>query len=770
MADEKRYQTIKIYPYQGTDYDVTFEYLARKFVVVVLVSPDQVTRKVLVMGNDYRFLNATQIRLMNITGAWSFVEVYRFTSATDRLVNFVNGSILRDRELNISQIQSIHIAEEARDSVSSELEETVKVVRELATQARESADEAAASEKMAAEIAGSLNLHYLYSFEKGNTLTNQNQILLLEATGDYYKWTGANTTFPKVVPAGSTPASTGGEGVGLWVNLGSATLKNMLYNDAGSLVGFKNPVGDKVMLGQYMSEGYIRVKSREELLAAIDLVNSNLKKPTEIRLSRDFAPWTAPTTDLDVTWVSIHGEGQATRIDVSGIPEGEGNYAAKLFTTPASSLGNIPYQGGDKLTNVMFIGRAGVPYPDRKVDGLIFESTGPGRSGLGNFATRGVTVSNFRNGVVIGANAYIIHMFEPRIDRCTVHLLMKAASNSGEGVITYGGTLGTSAGVLIRNENPNGAVRAFGTSLDYAGSVADAVRGSIELYGCHVEFENGTNDLKDIPFKTYAAQDSRILIHGGEMLSFKGTNPISQPTIFQSAKGGMGITVRDMKMAFLVTPTGNISQGDGMCRISGTTILDGAGNASISRGTDANNSIAVDPAMNHTSPVDWSITRVATGGQPPTDRWTSQTGTIKKVADPKVSGGYGGSVAVTKLFGSGAEFSIQAHCETSNGAQMHTRLRMLSGGSTTGTIYVAFAYGVVRGYDTLGRPILHRLDIHATRNVDLASLHDGWADVQSYSSKMPAPAWATHYVVSMSLVNMSKDGTLYIGETGFSTM
>ncbi|MER8077798.1 hypothetical protein, partial [Acinetobacter pittii] len=44
------------------------------------------------------------------------------------------------------------------------------------------------------------------SFEDGATLTLPNQVLRYEATGEYYRWDGE---FPKMVPVGSTPDSTG---------------------------------------------------------------------------------------------------------------------------------------------------------------------------------------------------------------------------------------------------------------------------------------------------------------------------------------------------------------------------------------------------------------------------------------------------------------------------------------------------------------------------------------------------------------------------------
>ncbi|MFV7184771.1 hypothetical protein ACNPGY_02880 [Citrobacter cronae] len=59
----------------------------------------------------------------------------------------------------------------------------------------------------------------LDSFEDGNTLTLPNQVLRLEATGEYFRWDGK---LPKAVPAGSTPDSTGGIGEGAWVAVGAA--------------------------------------------------------------------------------------------------------------------------------------------------------------------------------------------------------------------------------------------------------------------------------------------------------------------------------------------------------------------------------------------------------------------------------------------------------------------------------------------------------------------------------------------------------------------
>lgn len=94
-------------------FPVSFEYLARRFVKVTLVGS---VRQELVLNVDYRFTSKMEIETtVNwAPGLYQTIEIKRVTSATDRLVNFTDGSILRSQDLNIAQIQAIHIAEEAR--------------------------------------------------------------------------------------------------------------------------------------------------------------------------------------------------------------------------------------------------------------------------------------------------------------------------------------------------------------------------------------------------------------------------------------------------------------------------------------------------------------------------------------------------------------------------------------------------------------------------------------------------------------------------------
>lgn len=112
--------TIYTYPLDGSqrEFIIPFEYLARRFVVLTLIGTD---RKELVLTTDYRFISKTAVQTTVAWGpgdGYERIEVRRNTSATERLVDFADGSILRASELNTSQVQTLHVAEEARNMVA----------------------------------------------------------------------------------------------------------------------------------------------------------------------------------------------------------------------------------------------------------------------------------------------------------------------------------------------------------------------------------------------------------------------------------------------------------------------------------------------------------------------------------------------------------------------------------------------------------------------------------------------------------------------------
>lgn len=88
-----------------------------------------------------------------------------------------------------------------------------------------------------------LNYGYITkdSFEDGSTLSIANECLRWKSNGEYYRWDGS---FPKVVPPGSTPDSTGGIGKGKWVGVGDASLRSDLKSSGDEL-------GDKLINASY---------------------------------------------------------------------------------------------------------------------------------------------------------------------------------------------------------------------------------------------------------------------------------------------------------------------------------------------------------------------------------------------------------------------------------------------------------------------------------------------------------------------------------------
>lgn len=117
------------------------------------------------------------------------------------------------------------------------------------------------------------------SFEDGATLTLPNQTLRYEANGEYYRWDGE---FPKVVPAGSTPDSTGEVKQGAWVSVGDGVLRSQLTDPDGAE---KFP---DIQMSRWRDEGDVRgwgvkvdgeTDDSDALIAAINSGRSKLRIP-----------------------------------------------------------------------------------------------------------------------------------------------------------------------------------------------------------------------------------------------------------------------------------------------------------------------------------------------------------------------------------------------------------------------------------------------------------------------------------------------------------
>ena len=119
--------TIFIYEGDGTttDFTIPFDYLKKSFVIVRLGTGTTTTTTTTLTGgdygdtgSDYYFLDKTTIRLKVAPASGESLTIRRHTSATERVVTFKDASILKATDLDTSQMQALHIAEEGRDAIN----------------------------------------------------------------------------------------------------------------------------------------------------------------------------------------------------------------------------------------------------------------------------------------------------------------------------------------------------------------------------------------------------------------------------------------------------------------------------------------------------------------------------------------------------------------------------------------------------------------------------------------------------------------------------
>jgi len=116
--------TIILYEGDGTktDFTIPFDYLKKSFVTVRLGAGTTLTGGDYGdTGSDYYFLDKTTIRLKVAPASGESLTIRRYTSATERVATFKDASILKATDLDTSQVQAFHIAEEGRDILDDSL-------------------------------------------------------------------------------------------------------------------------------------------------------------------------------------------------------------------------------------------------------------------------------------------------------------------------------------------------------------------------------------------------------------------------------------------------------------------------------------------------------------------------------------------------------------------------------------------------------------------------------------------------------------------------
>ncbi|MCK6643416.1 hypothetical protein L8S64_07475 [Enterobacter bugandensis] len=191
----------------------------------------------------------------------------------------------------------------------------------------------------------------LDSFEDGNTLTLPNQVLRLEATGEYYRWDGA---FPKDVPAGSTPATTGGVGLGAWISVADAALRGELNSTSGaSLVKTSSGKTVEQELSVYRDPVVVNIADYPSLEAACEALRPFNGGVVRVPYGRFFAgEFNGISKYMDIDNISIVGtkmpiwNSDASELVGGTVIEGKFNVGAHNF-----SVSDIGFDVGLNVVN-----------------------------------------------------------------------------------------------------------------------------------------------------------------------------------------------------------------------------------------------------------------------------------------------------------------------------------------------------------------------------------------------------------------------------------
>lgn len=536
--------------------------------------------------------------------------------------------------------------------------------------------------------------------------------------------------------------------------VGNAVDKRVLVTAAGAdMVGFQGYVGGLFTLDDYFKEGYILVSSRDELIAAQNVIKTVMLKRTEIRLSRNFAPWTAAQTDIDLAWVTITGHADGTYIDATGIPNVEGNYFIRFYNSGGLDINRLPSLEGLRFSGVSVKG----PSRSSLVDGMLFHS--PDHQ-MGNLTIGYFNIQEFRRGISFQTNAYIIKVMNSVIARCNMAGVDQPTgfSNYGENISLFGCTIGVSSGPAVHIQNGDGGFHLYGCSLDYTGQVIVSEGGYVECHGGHHEFGNSSNPLTGTPYIATNAQTARITLRGTKVVNIRSAG-MTEQYLVRSDTAADGVYFLGALLQNTVTASGTLKYGDGRFVINDSQVQNGAGNHRLTVFQSEYENLMVDGSNDATIPLDWYVRRV---NNAVTSRTSGDNITLSNSTEMPRNGAKSLKVAKSTA---GTNHGIGLIAPVAVAQQPSFRFYVYPISGTTGSIFTESYFVAVQGFDQYGRPNIIKLSASMGIRTTLLTGSSSWQSVVSYPSKTPVPSWATHIFTEVNSSGLSIGG-YYIADAG----
>lgn len=238
------------------------------------------------------------------------------------------------------------------------------------------------------------------SFEDGATLTLPNQVLRYEATGEYYRWDGE---FPKTIPSGSTPETSGSIGLGAWVSVGDASLRGDLENES---------IGSRIVATPYGGN----------LAQALDAITPDMFGAIGDGLTDDTAAIQSSIDYAAANKMRVYGTGKVYAVASAlqlkvGIRELAYLHIKPLTSgmtviTNANNSGDLSCDVHDNylemngvgLIGMLFYGMVNSSIYNNKLDGLTLQDCYGIRVGIitGTLVSRNVNI--FNNTVLLGSD------------------------------------------------------------------------------------------------------------------------------------------------------------------------------------------------------------------------------------------------------------------------------------------------------------------------------------------------------------------------------